>query len=145
MEGMSIIVKKIVQLISALIFVFGMYSAIHGHINPGGGFAGGVLLSGAFILLIIAYGLDYFKLKQQTEATSIFESLSILIALLIAFSGLFAGSLYFFNNYLPAGTPGSLISGGLIPIYNVLIGVKVAATLSTIFFALIIYKEEIRR
>ena len=143
MKGMSIIVKKVAQLLSAMIFVFGMYIAIHGHILPGGGFTGGVLLASSFIVLILAQGLRYFKLKQQKEMTSLFESLSVLIIILLGFSGLFAGSMIFFNNYLPKGQPGELLSAGMIPIYSILIGVKVAATLFTIFLALTIYKEEV--
>ena len=145
MKGMSIIVKKVAQLLSAMIFVFGMYIITHGHILPGGGFAGGVLLASSFIVLILAQGLGYFQLKKQREMTSLFESLSALIILLLGFSGLFAGSLFFFNNYLPKGEPGELLSAGMIPIYSILIGVKVAATLFTIFLALTIYKEEVSK
>ncbi|TVQ13069.1 MAG: hypothetical protein EA361_10130 [Bacteroidetes bacterium] len=145
MKGMSVIVKKVAQLLSAMIFVFGMYIITHGHILPGGGFAGGVLLASSFIVLILAQGLGYFQLKKQREMTSLLESLSALIILLLGFSGLFAGSLFFFNNYLPKGEPGELLSAGNIPIYSVLIGIKVAATLFTIFLALTIYKEEVSK
>ncbi len=73
------------------------------------------------------------------------ESLSVLLILLLGFSGLFAGSMVFFGNYLPKGQPGGLLSAGNIPIYSILIGVKVAATLFTIFLALTIYKEEVSK
>lgn len=142
---MSVIVKKVVQILSALIFVFGMYIITHGHILPGGGFTGGVLLASAFIVMILAFGLDYFRLRRQKEITSLLESMSVLLILLFAFSGLFMGSQFFFNNYLPKGEPGTLMSAGNIPIYSVLIGVKVAATLFTIFLALTIYKEEVTK
>lgn len=145
MKGMSVIVKKVAQLLSAMIFVFGMYIVVHGHIMPGGGFTGGVLLASSFIVLILAQGVDYFELRKQRERTSLFESLSILLILLLGFSGLFAGSMIFFNNYLPKGQAGELLSAGNIPIYSLLIGIKVAATLFTIFLALTIYKEEVSK
>ena len=145
MEGMSVIVKKVVQLLSAMIFVFGMYIITHGHVLPGGGFSGGVLLASSFIVLILAQGKEYFQLKKQREATSLVESLSALLILLLGISGLFAGSLILFNNYLPKGQPGELLSAGNIPIYSILIGIKVAATLFTIFLALTIYKEEVSK
>lgn len=132
-------------MLSALIFVFGSYIIIHGHILPGGGFTGGVLLASAFIVMILAFGLDYFQLRRQKEVTSILESMSVLLILLFAFGGLFMGSQFFFNNYFPKGEPGSLVSAGNIPIYSILIGIKVAATLFTIFLALSIYKEEISK
>jgi len=143
MKGMSVIVRKIAQLLSAMIFVFGMYIVTHGHILPGGGFSGGVLLASAFIVLSLAQGKDHIQLKRQKKITSLYESLSILLVLLLGISGLFAGSLFLFNNYLPKGQPGELLSAGNIPIYNILIGVKVAATLFAIFLALTTYKEEI--
>ncbi len=145
MKGMSVIVQKVAQLLSALIFVFAMYVITHGHIMPGGGFTGGVLLAGSFIVLVLAQGQGYLKLKQQRERTSLLESLSVLLILMLGFSGLFAGSMVFFGNYLPKGQPGELLSAGNIPIYSILIGIKVAATLFTIFLALTIYKEEVSK
>ncbi len=145
MHGMSVIVKKVAQLMSAMIFVFGMYIIIHGHIMPGGGFAGGVFLASSFIVLVLAQGLGYLKLKEQREITSLFESLSVLLILLLGLSGLFAGSMVFFGNYLSKGQPGEILSAGNIPIYSILIGIKVAATLFTIFLALTIYKEEVSK
>ena len=145
MQGMSVIVKKIAQLMSGLIFVYGIYIITHGHLTPGGGFAGGALVAGAFILLILANGSEYIKLKRQEEGSSVVESAAVLMALVLATIGLVAGSLVFFNNYLPAGIPGRLISGGVIPLYNIFIGMEVAAALITIFLALVIYKEEISK
>ena len=145
MKGMSEIVKKVAQLMGGLIFVYGMYIITHGHLTPGGGFAGGALVAGAFILLILANGSDYVKLKQQEEGSSVVESSAVLMALILACIGLFAGSLWFFNNYLPAGVAGELISAGVIPLYNLFIGMEVAAALITIFLALVIYKEEISK
>ena len=137
--------KKVAQLMGGLIFVYGMYIITHGHLTPGGGFAGGALVAGAFILLILANGSDYVRLKRQEEGSSVVESSAVLTALVLAVIGLFAGSLWFFNNYLPAGTAGELLSAGVIPLYNIFIGMEVAAALITIFLALVIYKEEISR
>jgi len=37
MKGMTTIVKKIAQIISGLIFLYGVYIIFHGHLTPGGG------------------------------------------------------------------------------------------------------------
>ena len=50
MKGMTVIVKKTTQLIAGMVFLYGIYVIIHGHLTPGGGFAGGVILAGSFIL-----------------------------------------------------------------------------------------------
>ena len=64
MKGMSIIVKKVSQLVAPLIFMYGIYIILHGHLTPGGGFAGGAIISGAFILLVLSFGSELLKLKQ---------------------------------------------------------------------------------
>ena len=45
MKGMTVIVKTITGLISGLILLFGIYIVAHGHLTPGGGFAGGIIIS----------------------------------------------------------------------------------------------------
>ena len=136
MKGMSIIVKKVSQLVTPLIFMYGLYIILHGHLTPGGGFAGGTLL-------VLAYGSGLLKLKQQEAGSSVTESLAILVFLLLATLALFLGTCVFFNNYLPAGKIGELISAGVIPLYNMVVGIEVGAALFTIFLALAIYKEEL--
>jgi multisubunit Na+/H+ antiporter MnhB subunit len=143
MKGMSLIVKKVAQLIAGIIFLYGIYIIVHGHLTPGGGFAGGALIAGAYILVILANGSDAIKLRKEELGSSITESVSILIALMLASAGFFIGAKVFFNNYLPTGKIGELVSAGVIPLYNIFIGIEVAAALLTIFLALIIYKEEI--
>lgn len=143
MEGMTLIVKKVTQLMCGLIFMYGLYIISHGHLTPGGGFAGGAIVAGAFILLILAYGSEVVSLKKEETLTAVTESIGLLIVLILALAGLFTGAHVFFSNYLPKGEIGALISAGVIPLYNVFIGMEVAAALLTIFLGLVIYKEEV--
>src|SRR6056297_1189892 len=99
MKGLTPIVKKAAQLMSGIIFVYGIYIVTHGHLTPGGAFAGGILLAGAFILLILAFGSEVISLRKEETGSSVTESFSILIALMFAVLGLFLGSKVFFNNY----------------------------------------------
>ncbi|MBN1416279.1 MAG: hypothetical protein JW973_14350 [Bacteroidales bacterium] len=145
MKGMSPIVKKVSQLISAIIFLYGIYIIIHGHLTPGGGFAGGAILSGAFIFLVLAFGTDILNLRREEEEASVIEGLAILIFMLLATIGLFIGIKVFFHNFLPKGHMGELISAGVIPLCNIAVGIEVGAALFTIFLALVIYKEEISK
>jgi multisubunit Na+/H+ antiporter MnhB subunit len=143
MKGMTIIVKKTTQLIAGLIFLYGIYIIIHGHLTPGGGFAGGVVLAGSFILLILANGSDFLKLVKEEAGSTMYENLAILVVLFLAISGLLLGVRIFFLNWLPKGTVGELVSAGILPLYNIFVGIEVAASILTIFLALIIFKEEI--
>jgi len=143
MKGMTPIVKKVTQLVVGLIFLYGIYIITHGHLTPGGGFAGGAVIAGAFILLVLAYGSDVLKLRKREEGSSVVESTGILIFLALAIAALFIGTRIFFANYLPKGIIGKLVSAGTIPLYNIAVGIEVAAALFTIFLALVIYKEEV--
>lgn len=145
MKGMTIIVKKTTQLISGIVFLYGIYVILHGHLTPGGGFAGGVVIAGSFILLVLAYGSDFMHLTREETGSTITENLAVFIALLIALAGMLIGIKVFFYNWLPAGTVGELVSAGVIPLYNIFVGIEVAASILTIFLALVIFKEEITK
>ncbi len=142
MEGMSTIVKKVTQLMVGLIFMYGIYIILHGHLTPGGGFAGGAIIAGAFILLILAFGSSSLKLKKEVAGSSNTESIAILMVVVLALMALLFGANVFFLNFLPKGEPGELLSAGVIPLYNIFIGIEVAGAILTIFLALVIFKEE---
>jgi len=139
---MSMIVKKVTPLLAGLIFLFGVYIVLHGHLTPGGGFAGGAIIAGAFILLILAYGSSALNLRKEVAGSSNTESVALLMVCILAIMGLLFGAKVFFFNFLPKGTPGELLSAGFIPLYNIFIGIEVAGAILTIFLAFVIFKEE---
>ena len=142
MKGMTLIVKKTTQLIAGMIFMYGIYVIIHGHLTPGGGFAGGVVIAGSFILVTLAFGSDFLKLVKEESGTAIVESLATIMVVIIGTSGLLLGTKIFFNNFLPKGIVGNLVSAGVIPLYNIFVGTEVAASIFIIFLSLVIFKEE---
>jgi multisubunit Na+/H+ antiporter MnhB subunit len=135
MKGMSLIVKSITNIMVGFIFIYGLYIILHGHLTPGGGFAGGVIVAGAFILKFLAFGSESATEKKASVKASIFESIGGLLFIGIAILGLsLAGT--FFLNFLPKGIPLHLLSAGIIPFCNIAIGIKVGAGLFSIFLAL---------
>ena len=84
MKGMTVIVKKTTQLIAGMVFLYGIYVIIHGHLTPGGGFAGGVILAGSFILLILAFGSDFMNLTKEEAGSTLFENLATLVVVFLA-------------------------------------------------------------
>jgi multisubunit Na+/H+ antiporter MnhB subunit len=132
---MSLIVKTITTIVIGFIFIYGLYIILHGHLTPGGGFAGGVILAGAFILRFLAFGGSVKSEKKSSLMGSIFESVGALLFITIAFLGLFLAGI-FFVNFLPKGIPLHLVSAGIIPICNIAIAIKVGAGLFSIFIAL---------
>jgi multicomponent Na+:H+ antiporter subunit B len=142
MKGMTLIVKKTTQLIVGMIFMYGIYVVVHGHLTPGGGFAGGMIIAGSLILITLAYGSDFLKLVKEESETTLVENLAIIMVILLATGGFLFGTGIFFNNFLPRGEAGKLVSAGVIPLYNILVGMEVAASIFVIFLSMIIYKEE---
>jgi multisubunit Na+/H+ antiporter MnhB subunit len=142
MKGMTLIVKKTTQLIAGMIFMYGIYVIAHGHLTPGGGFAGGVIIAGSLILVTLAFGSDFMILLKEEMGTTIIESLATLMVILIGLTGFLAGTKIFFNNFLPKGVVGHLVSAGVLPLYNIFVGTEVAASIFIIFLSLIIFKEE---
>jgi multisubunit Na+/H+ antiporter MnhB subunit len=142
MKGMTIIVKKTTQLIAGMIFMYGIYVIIHGHLTPGGGFAGGVVIAGSLILITLAYGGEFIRLVKEESETTLVENLATIMVIVIATSGFLFGTRIFFNNFLPKGIVGNLVSAGVLPLYNICIGTEVAASIFIIFLSLVIFKEE---
>jgi multicomponent Na+:H+ antiporter subunit B len=125
-----------------MIFMYGIYVVVHGHLTPGGGFAGGVIMAGSLILIILAYGGEFLRLLKEESGTTIVESLATILVIMIAAAGFLFGTKIFFNNFLPKGIVGHLVSAGVLPLYNIFIGTEVAASIFIIFLSLIIFKEE---
>lgn len=135
-QGMTIIVKTITRLTVGLIFSYGIYIVLHGHLSPGGGFAGGVIVALAFIHLMLAFGKETALRKLSQAKAAFLESFGALVFLCVAVLG-FAGG-YFFYNFIKKGQPFHLFSAGIIPLGNIAICLKVGAGLFSIFVTLLI-------
>ena len=138
--GMSLIVKVITRLTVGLILLYGIYIVLHGHISPGGGFAGGVIIALSFVNLMLAYGKDVALKKLPKSAMSFFESMGAILFLSIALLGFTGG--YFFLNFISKGEPFRLFSAGTIPFSDIAIGIIVSTGIFSIFITLILLKFE---
>ena len=137
-KGMTLIVKTITRLTVGLILLFGIYIVTHGHVSPGGGFAGGVIIALSFIHIMLAYGKEAaFKCVSQNIA-SVFESVGALMFITIAILGFGGG--YFFLNFMGKGEPFKLFSSGFIPLSNIAISFKVGSGLFIIVVMLVLLR-----
>lgn len=137
-SGMSLIVKRITKITVSLIFLFGVYIVLHGHLTPGGGFAGGVIIALSYIHLVLAFGKETAMKRLSESAVSVLESLGGLMFLSIALLGFLGG--YFFLNVLPKGRPFDLFSSGIIVLCNIAIFLKVGAGLFAVFIAMAVLR-----
>ncbi|MBE0478773.1 sodium:proton antiporter [Candidatus Aerophobetes bacterium] len=129
----SEIVDMISRKLAPYILLFGLYLISFGHLSPGGGFQGGVVLASAVILLCLSKGVTQVQKLFPTEKISLLETSAFFLFLLIGIVGLLAGK-FFLENFLPLGEAGEVPSGGFIFFLNIIIGLKVGAGISLICF-----------
>ncbi len=138
-EVMSVLVRTIARSLLPIVTIFALYIISYGHLTPGGGFQGGMILVGAVMTFYLAYG--YSVLRRYPDHTlELVESGAILVFLFIGLIGLFGGS--FLDNLLKGGLRGTLLSGGNVPILNFVVGLKVA---SGTLFVVVILLEALRK
>ena len=142
MKGMTLIVKTISSWVKMLVFLFGIYIILFGHITPGGGFAGGVILACSYVLIMLAFGRDYTEENLSLKLASKLDCTGALLFIAIALVGFLYGGLSFFYNFIQqeyfAGkeTAFKLVSAGTIPLSNIAIGLKVGASLFLVLLLL---------
>jgi multicomponent Na+:H+ antiporter subunit B len=112
--------------------VLGIYVIVHGHLTPGGGFQGGVVLASAFVLVHVAGRYLILKRVRPMPLVEITEAGGAAGFVLIGLGGIIAGSTFLFN-FLPLGEPGTLLSAGMIPLLNISVGLEVAGAVVLLF------------
>jgi multicomponent Na+:H+ antiporter subunit B len=118
------------------VLVLGVYIVAHGHLTPGGGFQGGVVLASAFLLVYAAGHVIRARGVKPVSLVEAGEAAGAGAYVLIAIGGLvFAAAAM--ENFLPYGTSGELLSGGTIPVLNVAVGVEVCGAIALILSELL--------
>jgi multicomponent Na+:H+ antiporter subunit B len=106
--------------------LLGLYIVAHGYLTPGGGFQGGAVLATASGMLFLAGRYRAFDRVHPIVAADALEGAGAGSFVALGFIALGVGGA-FLENVLPLGTPGSLLSAGVIPLLNFGVGVAVAA------------------
>lgn len=132
------ILKRAASIILPFIFVYGIYVILHGAVSPGGSFAGGIIVGLSFIAFSTIYGIEQGRAKLPEKVLVWTESYGTLWYGLMGLVGLVRGVPFLANKLagVDLGTPGTLSSGGLIPLIGLGVGIRVASTMVTLFFTM---------
>ena len=115
-DSPSIVLTRLGATIAAII---GIELAIRGHLSPGGGFAAGVAGGTAIGLIAITSSSELMEALYKRWKAATLEKVSVLIFIGIA-------GLSLLGWQLPMGEVDTLLSGGWIPVLNVLVALKVS-------------------
>jgi multicomponent Na+:H+ antiporter subunit B len=113
------------ELLFPLLVVVGLYIILHGHLTPGGGFQGGVVLAAAFFVPLLARPGRLLDHRAATLIEGLAGASFILIGLLAM-----SGEVAFLAPMFDKGEIGALLSAGSLPLLYVAVGLKVGAELA---------------
>lgn len=130
------IIKSCANITLPIALTLGIYIILHGHLSPGGGFQGGVLIAGAVAIVFTAYGYKEVLSLFKAEKVKVFEDIGALGYVFLGTLGLIYGYT-FCTNVLWHSTPGKLYSSGTIFWMNLAVGYKVLAGLGFLIIMLI--------
>ncbi len=123
------ITTRAVDLLMPLLIVVGFYIIFYGHVTPGGGFQGGVILAIAFFLPALVRPGNHI----DHGLISLLEGLAGGGFILIGLWALWYDKPFLqpiFDSFLGTGPLGSLWSAGTLPLLYLAVGLKVGAELA---------------
>lgn len=128
----DIILQTVARILVPPIIIFGIYVILGGHLGPGGGFSGGAVIGAGLILYLNAFGFAKTE-RFFTAKTYKWMSFGALACYALAKSYSFYTGANHIHSIIPMGTPGAILSSGLILILNICVGIVVAGTMYTFY------------
>jgi multicomponent Na+:H+ antiporter subunit B len=126
------ILRAVAIFIIPIILLYGAYITLNGHLSAGGGFSGGTIIGVAVILFNIAFGSEVTDRLITFRGCVRTISLSLLTYLILIGITFFMGA----NGrraFIPLGTPGNILSGGLILPLNICVALVVASMMYMLY------------
>ena len=124
----DMILQTVARILVPPIFLFGIYIILAGHLGPGGGFSGGAVIGAGLILYLNAFGFAKTE-KFFTAKTYKWMSFGALACYSVAKSYSFYTGANHIESIIPLGTPGAILSSGLILVLNICVGIVVSGTM----------------
>lgn len=119
------ILRVTADLLFPFLLLLGMYIILHGHLTPGGGFQGGVILAIAFFLPLLSGSNSAINEKLISSLEGLAGGAFIAIGLLSLLK-----QEAFLTPLLGKGHLGDLFSAGSLPILYLAVGLKVGSEMA---------------
>ncbi len=123
--------------------VYILYIILHGHLSPGGGFQGGVLMVALVALVYLGHGYEETVDAFSYHLLHTTEGLASIFYVALGLLGVAAGAQFAQNVLYTHGAVGELYSSGTIFWMNVTVGVKVITGVGSIALLMLgVLKEQ---
>lgn len=99
---------------------------VHGHLTPGGGFQGGVVLATGLHLLYVAGDYPALRRLRPVAWYEFGEAGGMGAVVALGVAGLCTGA-GFLANIVPRGRTGQLASAGTVPLFSIAVGIAVGS------------------
>lgn len=130
--SMDPVLRQTAKIIIPFIFMYGVYILLNGHLSPGGGFSGGAVLGAAIVLFSAAYGEEAARRFLSERRFKIVSLIALSFYCLSKSYSFYTGANEL-ESFIGNGTPGDIISAGLILPLNIAVGLVVACTIYGIY------------
>ena len=114
--------------------LYGIYVILNGHLSAGGGFSGGAIIGGCLVMYVNAFGSEKFERFFTVKTYQWITFFSLMTYTLLKTYSFYTGA-NGIESGIPLGTPGAILSSGLILPLNICVGLVVACTMYA-FYAL---------
>ena len=122
------ILQMTAKILTPIIILLGIYVVLNGHLSPGGGFSGGAIMGAGLIIYVTAFGFAdirrFFTYKTYQR---------VVLCALLTYAASKCYSFYTgangIHSIIPLGTPGAILSSGLILVLNICVGFIVTCTM----------------
>ena len=124
----DIILQKTAMILVPVVLIFGVYVVLNGHLSPGGGFSGGAIMGAGLMLYVTAFGFASIR-RFFTYKTYQYVVLMALLTYAVSKCYSFYTGANHIHSIIPLGTPGAILSSGLILVLNICVGFVVTCTM----------------
>lgn len=131
----SLILRTAALIILPLQLVFSVFLLLRGHDEPGGGFIGGLVASGAFSLYLFAFGIKALNRLFFISPKDIL-AVGLLLGLLATLPALLFGKPFFSALWFEFYLTGTLVKLSTVLVFDVGVYLAVIGTLMTMFMAI---------